>query len=155
MIKIIINILYFDSNFLRSDNMEKYEDLLNRAIDQLPPEVFEHKRFKIPKAYSDIQGNRTFIKNFKDVSEGLNRDPQHLLKFLMRELGTAGNVDGSRAILQGKFTHYLINERIEDYVDKYVICHECNRPDTKIIREGRIFLLKCSACGATAPLKQL
>ena len=123
--------------------MDKYEDLLERAIDQLPPEVFEHKRFKIPKAYSDIQGNRTFIKNFKEVSEGL------------RELGTAGNVDGSRAILQGKFTHYLINERIEDYVDKYVICHECNRPDTKIIREGRIFLLKCSACGATAPLKQL
>ena len=48
--------------------MEEYENLLNRAIDQLPPEVFEHKRFKIPKAYSDIQGNRTFIKNFKDVA---------------------------------------------------------------------------------------
>ena len=135
--------------------MDKYEDLLERAIDQLPPEVFEHKRFKIPKAYSDIQGNRTFIKNFKDVAEGLNRDPQHLLKFLMRELGTAGNIEGQRAILQGKFTHYLINERIEDYVDKYVICHECNRPDTRIIREGRIFLLKCAACGATAPSKSL
>ena len=118
--------------------MDKYEDLLERAIDQLPPEVFEHKRFKIPKAYSD-----------------LNRDPQHLLKFLMRELGTAGNIEGQRAILQGKFTHYLINERIEDYVDKYVICHECNRPDTRIIREGRIFILKCAACGATAPLKSL
>ena len=26
--------------------MEEYENLLNRAIDQLPPEVFEHKRFK-------------------------------------------------------------------------------------------------------------
>ena len=56
--------------------MDEYEKLLNRAIDQLPPEVFENKRFKIPKAYSDIQGNRTFIKNFKDVAEGLNRDPQ-------------------------------------------------------------------------------
>ena len=39
--------------------MDKYEDLLERAIDQLPPEVFEHKRFKIPKAYSDIQGNHS------------------------------------------------------------------------------------------------
>ena len=114
--------------------MEEYENLLNRAIDQLPPEVFEHKRFKIPKAYSDIQGNRTFIKNFKDVAE---------------------NLEGSRAILQGKFTHYLINERLEDYVEKYVICHECNRPDTKIIREDRIFILKCAACGAKAPLKPL
>ena len=44
---------------------------------------------------------------------------------------------------------------MNDYVDKYVICHECNRPDTRIIREGRIFLLKCAACGATAPLKTL
>ena len=135
--------------------MEEYENLLDRAIDQLPPEVFEHKRFKVPKAYSDIQGNRTFIKNFKDVSLGLNRDPQHVLKFLLRELGTAGNLEGGRAILQGKFTHYLINDRIQDYVDKYVICQECNRPDTKIIREDRIFLLKCSACGAKAPLKPL
>ena len=135
--------------------MEEYENLLNRAIDKLPPQVFEHKRFKIPKDYSDIQGNRTFIKNFKDVAEDLNRDPQHVLKFLLRELGTAGNLEGSRAILQGKFTHYLINERLEDYVEKYVICHECNRPDTKIIREDRIFILKCAACGAKAPLKPL
>ena len=135
--------------------MSDYEDLLNRAIDQLPPEVFETKRFKIPRAYSDIQGNRTFIKNFKDVAERLNRDPQHLLKFLLRELGTAGNLEGGRAILQGKFTHYVINDRIEDYVYKYVICPECNRPDTKIIREDRIFLLKCLACGARAPVKPL
>ncbi|WP_409199837.1 translation initiation factor IF-2 subunit beta [Methanobrevibacter sp. DSM 116169] len=135
--------------------MDEYENLLTRAIDQLPPEVFEHKRFKIPKAYSDIQGNRTFIKNFKEVSERLNRDPQHVLKFLLRELGTAGNLEGGRAILQGKFTHYLINERLEEYVEKYVICQECNRPDTKIIREGRISILKCEACGAKAPLKQL
>ena len=135
--------------------MEEYENLLNRAIEQLPPEVFEHKRFKIPKAYSDIQGNRTFIKNFKEVAERLNRDPQHVLKFLLRELGTAGNLESNRAILQGKFTHYLINERLEDYVAKYVICQECDRPDTKITREGRIFLLKCAACGAKAPLKPL
>ena len=45
--------------------MDKYEDLLERAIDQLPPEVFEHKRFKIPKAYSDIQGNRTLLEILK------------------------------------------------------------------------------------------
>ncbi|MGL6297850.1 MAG: translation initiation factor IF-2 subunit beta, partial [Methanobacteriaceae archaeon] len=116
---------------------------------------FETKRFKVPKAYSDIQGNRTFIKNFKEISEAMNRDPQHVLKFLLRELGTAGNLEGGRAILQGKFTHYLINERIHEYVEKFVICHECNRPDTRIIREDRIFILKCEACGAKAPLKTL
>ncbi|HOQ18328.1 translation initiation factor IF-2 subunit beta [Methanothermobacter thermautotrophicus] len=135
--------------------MDDYEKLLERAIDQLPPEVFETKRFEVPKAYSVIQGNRTFIQNFREVADALNRDPQHLLKFLLRELGTAGNLEGGRAILQGKFTHFLINERIDDYVNKFVICHECNRPDTRIIREGRISLLKCEACGAKAPLKNV
>ena len=107
----------------KGEIMDDYENLLNRAIDQLPPEVFESKRFEPVKAYSVIQGNRTFI--------------------------------GVRAILQGKFNHFLINERIDEYIEKFVICHECNRPDTKIVREDRIFILKCAACGARAPLKSL
>ena len=135
--------------------MTDYNELLDRAIDQVPPEVFETKRFTVPKAYSDIQGNRTFIKNFKEIADALNRDPQHVLKYLLRELGTAGNIEGGRAIMQGKFTHFVINERINEYVEKFVICHECNRPDTRIIREDRIFLLKCAACGAKAPLKSI
>ena len=135
--------------------MSDYDKLLDRAIDQLPQKVFETKRFSVPKAYSVIQGNRTIIQNFKDITEALNRDPQHVLKFLLRELGTAGNLEGSRAILQGNFTHYLINERIDDYVKRFIMCHECNRPDTKIVREDRVFLLKCEACGAKAPLKTL
>ncbi len=135
--------------------MSDYDKLLDRAIDQLPQKVFETKRFSVPKAYSVIQGNRTIIQNFKDITEALNRDPQHVLKYLLRELGTAGNLEGSRAIMQGKFTHYLINERIDDYVKRFIMCHECNRPDTKIVREDRVFLLKCEACGAKAPLKTL
>lgn len=135
--------------------MSDYDKLLDRAIEQLPPEVFETKRFSVPKAYSVIQGNRTFIQNFREIADAMNRDPQHLLKFLLRELGTAGNLEGGRAIMQGKFTHFLINERLDDYVQKFVMCHECNRPDTRIIREDRIFLLKCEACGAKAPLKTL
>ena len=53
--------------------MNEYENLLDRAIDQLPPEVFESKRFEPVKAYSVIQGNRTFIQNFKDVADSLNK----------------------------------------------------------------------------------
>lgn len=134
---------------------EEYEELLDKAYEQLPDTVFEAKRFKVPKGYSVIQGNRTIIKNFGDVSNTLNRDPQHVLKYLLRELGTSGNVEGNRAIMQGKFTHYVINDRIKEYVDNFVMCHECNRPDTIIIREDRIDMLKCSACGARAPLKSL
>ncbi len=136
-------------------SLEDYETLLDDAYEQLPDTVFETKRFKTPKGYSVIQGNRTIIKNLGDVARTLNRDPQHVLKYLLRELGTSGNVEGNRAILQGKFTHYVINDRIKEYVGSFVMCHECNRPDTIIIREDRIDMLKCSACGARVPLKSL
>ena len=86
--------------------MSDYDKLLDRAIEQLPPEVFETKRFSVPKAYSVIQGNRTFIQNFREIADAMNRDPQHLLKFLLRELGTAGNLEVERAIMQGKFTNF-------------------------------------------------
>jgi translation initiation factor 2 subunit 2 len=135
--------------------MSDYEELLDRGIKQLPPKVLETKRFQVPKPYSLIQGNRTIIQNFGEIATAMNRDPQHILKFLLRELGTAGNLEGNRAIMQGKFTHYLINDRVEDYVKRFIMCHECNRPDTRIIREDRIFILKCEACGAKAPLKTL
>ena len=135
--------------------MSDYEELLDRAVKQIPPQARETKSFSVPKAYSIIQGNRTIIQNFGEVADAMNRDPQHVLKFLLRELGTAGNLEGNRAIMQGKFTHYLINDRMDDYVKRFIMCHECNRQDTRIIREDCIFILKCEACGAKAPLKTL
>lgn len=92
----------------KDTEFEEYEALLDKAYEQLPETVFEAKRFKIPKGYSVIQGNRTIIKNFGDVSGTLNRDPQHVLKYLLRELGTSGNVEGNRAILQGNLHTTLL-----------------------------------------------
>jgi translation initiation factor 2 subunit 2 len=34
----------------------------------------------------------------------------------------------------------------------FVICPECNRPDTKIERSDRFAFLKCEACGARGSL---
>ena len=90
--------------------MENYERLLDRARQQLPPEVFERKRFEIPKSVIFVEGNRTIVRNFRDIASALNRDPQHLMKYLMRELATAGIIEGrerfSRESLQ---TRLLMN----------------------------------------------
>jgi translation initiation factor 2 subunit 2 len=76
------------------------------------------------------------------------------MKFLLGELGTAGRPDGNRAVFQGKFTEESIGSIIEGYVDEFVICSECNRPDTHLVRSDRILMLKCDACGAHRPVKK-
>ncbi|RLG98937.1 translation initiation factor IF-2 subunit beta, partial [Candidatus Bathyarchaeota archaeon] len=48
---------------------EKYEELLERAYSQLPPTIFESKRFEIPRVRSTIFGMRTIVHNFKEIAE--------------------------------------------------------------------------------------
>jgi len=132
-----------------------YRVLLKRAREQIPREVFEHRRFQVPRADTFIQGTRTVIRNFKDIVDTLRREPQHLLRYLARELATAGEIRGRQAIFNGRFGASAINELIKRYTNQYVVCPVCNRPDTEIKREGRLLLLVCTACGARTPLKAI
>lgn len=130
-----------------------YKELLERAHSQLPPEVFEHKRFEIPRIRSDIVGMRTYIVNYKEVAETLNRNPLHLLRYLSREMATAGSIDGARAIFQGRFKSDTLNRLIQRYAEEFVICPICKRPDTRIIKEKRFSFLSCEACGAKSSIR--
>ena len=130
-----------------------YKDMLKRARSQLPSEILEHRRFEVPRARSSTIGMRTLIHNFKEVCDTLNRNPNHLLKFLSKELATAGTLQGARAMFQGRFTRQTIDRLIKRYVDEFVVCPVCKRPDTKIVKERRFYFILCEACGARSSIR--
>lgn len=130
-----------------------YEEMLKRARSQLPPEILEHKRFDIPRPRCSVIGMRTIFRNYKEICDALNRDPHHLLKFLSREMATAGTVDRSRVVFQGKFRYDTFERLIKRYVDEFVTCPVCKRPDTKVIKEKRLYFLICEACGAKSSIR--
>jgi translation initiation factor 2 subunit 2 len=132
-----------------------YETLLNKAYEKLPKVKEYSDRFSIPAVETIVQGNQTIIKNFSQICEILRREPQHLLKFLTKELATPAGLDGQRAILQSKIPERLVQQKLELYVKEYVLCKECSRPDTKLIKKDRIMFMKCEACGAEAAVKSL
>jgi len=131
----------------------EYKEMLKRAYSRLPHGVFERKRFEIPKPHSSIVGMRTILHNYKEICDALNRDPHHLLRFLSREMATAGSVEGARAIFQGKFPHDTLERLIKRYTDEFVICPICKLPDTKIVKERRFYFLICEACGAKSSMR--
>lgn len=128
--------------------MDDYEIYLSRAYDKLPDIKTSDERFVIPDPKVFSEGKTTVFENFNQIADVLNRDPEHIMKFLTKEVGTAGKIDGQRAIFQGKFTALSFAEQINSYVEDYVICSECGRPDTKLVKSERILMLKCDACGA-------
>lgn len=132
-----------------------YEEMLDRALSRLPEKVFEKSRFEIPISDSFTMGNRTIVRNFQEVAQKMNRDPNHLMKFLSGELATSGNFESRGAVFQGRFTNTQINEKIEKYAHTYVLCNECGKPDTKLMKEERIVFLKCEACGARHSVRSI
>ncbi len=138
------------SKALKADD---YEALLQRARDEIPPEVFDQPRFSIPRVNSFIQGSRTVVRNFKDLTDTLRRDPKHLLRYLAHELATAGEIRSPQAFFNGRFSSNALDDLMEKYTEEFVVCPICQRPDTEIRREDRLLMLVCSACGGRTPLK--
>jgi translation initiation factor 2 subunit 2 len=133
--------------------MEKdYKNMLDRAYEELPDQVESYERFTVPRPRIVRAGRRSVFMNFKEVADELRRDPAHLLKFLSGEMATLPRFDGIRAIFQGRFTSDTIRNLLEIYTKKYVICPVCERPDTKITRERRLWFLDCEACGARSSI---
>lgn len=132
-----------------------YREMLEKAYEKLPPEVFRHERLEVPEASCTITGSKTFLNNFKEICDVLNRDPIHLLRFLSRETATSGMIEGSRAVFQGKFECETFNRLIKRYMNEFVICPICRRPDTKIVKEKRLNFLVCEACGAKSPIRRI
>ncbi len=132
-----------------------YNELLKRAQQQVPEVTLKRERLELPRLFVSMVGMRTTIANFKEVAETLDRDPQHILKFLTREMATAATYHDGRAIFQGKFPRDTFERLLQRYMEAFVICPVCKRPDTSITKERRLSFLVCNACGARSSIKQL
>jgi translation initiation factor 2 subunit 2 len=124
-----------------------YEDLLKKAKSNLPKKQ-SGGRFEIPRPLVQQSGKQTYIRNFSDIAKTLRREPKQIAKYLFKELAIPGAIKGNELVLQAKINSFMIEQRLRDYVKEFVICHECEKPDTNIIEENGITFIKCEACGA-------
>ena len=128
--------------------MTNYEELLNEAYSKVKQVEGNGERFEIPKVEGKFEGKKTIITNFFQIASYIRRDPEHFQKFLLKELATSGHKEGERLVLNNKIPSAKINAKIEQYVKEFVLCKECGKPDTELIKEDRLNFIHCLACGA-------
>lgn len=133
--------------------METYEQLLKEAYSKVKIITKGSERFEIPKAQGFVSGKNTIVTNIKEIADYLRRPLERIIKFLQQQLAVSGKMDNERLILNTKLGSQRINEKIEQYAKEYVLCTECEKPDTEIISEKGIKLKHCLACGAKSPVK--
>lgn len=133
--------------------MENYEQLLNSAYEKIKPLQENGERFEIPKIEGHLEGTKTVLTNIPQIASYLRRDIDHLLKYLLRELATSGTIRNSIVILQRKINSQKINEKIESYIREFVLCNQCQKPDTELLKEKNFIFMHCLACGAKHPVR--
>ncbi len=126
--------------------------MLEKAIEDTPDIEGSSDRFEVPEPDVRQEGNVTVYENFQDLVDRLDRDEDHVMKFLQNEVGTSGHIDESgRARLTGDFREDRIAEAVDAYTEEFVLCPECGLPDTRLEREKGAVVLRCEACGARSP----
>lgn len=135
--------------------MANYEELLVKAYHSIPQKALSHERFEVPRAESFIQGTKTIVKGFNILIKDMRRDKKHFLKYLTKETASPITEGNNQLIINGKIGAIQLNKLIQNYFNQFVLCPECKKPDTNVIVQDGVRLLKCEACGAVKPVAGL
>jgi len=123
-------------------------------MKRMPDTKGPKERFVMPVPKVYYEGKTTVLENFGAIADAFDREPEHLMKYMLQEMGTAGKIEGHRGVFQGKFAEQAIARQIDSYFEEYVVCSECRLPDTHLIKSDRVLMLKCDACGAHRPVRK-
>ncbi|XP_042510055.1 eukaryotic translation initiation factor 2 subunit beta-like [Macadamia integrifolia] len=145
-----------------SDRDYEYEELLGRVFNILRennPELAGDRRRTVMRPPQVLREGtkKTVFVNFMDLCKTMHRQPEHVMTFLLAEMGTSGSLDGQqRLVVKGRFAPKNFEGILRRYVNEYVICNGCKSPDTILSKENRLFFLRCEQCGSgrsVAPIK--
>ncbi|KAJ9167354.1 hypothetical protein P3X46_022015 [Hevea brasiliensis] len=145
-----------------SDRDYEYEELLGRVFNILRennPELAGDRRRTVMRPPQVLREGtkKTVFVNFMDLCKTMHRQPDHVMAFLLAELGTSGSLDGQqRLVVKGRFAPKNFEGILRRYINEYVICLGCKSPDTILSKENRLFFLRCEKCGSgrsVAPIK--
>ena len=132
----------------------EYESSLDRAMENVPDIASSDERLDLPEPAAQRDGAFTRLTNLGEIVDELSREPDHLHRFIQRDLGTSGKLTDGRGRYSGNFGADAFSEAIDRYVEEYVTCSECGLPDTRLVRENRTPMLRCDACGAFRPVSK-
>lgn len=95
-------------------------------------------------------GLRTVILNLDEISNDLCRDPNFIIIYLSSVLGCKyiceQNDKKNKWILCGRYSQEQIQEYIYEFISNFVLCKQCQNPETIYEKVKNDVYLKCSAC---------
>lgn len=126
-----------------------YNEKLNKAYGEVDEIEEKSERFQVPTPKITEDGSDTIYSNVITTAQSINRSKSELITFLKEELATNATLEARKLKLSGEFSDKDIKDAVDRFVEMYVLCSECESPDTKYDDSGKESI-KCTACGAVS-----
>ena len=110
-------------------------------------------RYKMPKIVAKIEGKgngiKTVIPNMSDIAKALSRPPTYPTKYFGFELGAQVKCEekNDRYIINGQHESKKLQDLLDGFIDKFVLCAHCKNPETDLIINKNGIIRDCKACG--------
>jgi len=100
----------------------------------------------MPELNIKHQKKKTIIENLDSVANSLHRHPATLLSYWSQTLGCGKIKQG----LCGCHSRETLQESLQGFVQLYVLCDQCDLPETDLYGYRNSLEKVCSACGANS-----
>ncbi len=133
--------------------LKNYNLLLDRLYSQLPQKR-SLRAYDIPTLEIEHIGDHTIITNFRHICDRLRREPRIMMRFFLKELAMPGTVDErGNLVIYRRVASHTLNTLYQKFLAAYVRCPTCGSYDTELVRKGKVWYIKCLACGAETFVK--
>lgn len=136
-----------------------YEFLLRRIYDRITtskPSTGNVKRTIEPPEVLKYGTKKVVWANFSANCRSINRPTDHVVDFVLNELGTEGSLNAeNKLIIKGRFQSKNFENVLRKYISEYVTCKTCRNPNTELKKENRITYKVCKECGASSSVSSI
>jgi len=118
-------------------------------------------RYKMPAIIAKVEGQgngiKTVIVNMVDIARALNREAIFPTKYFGIELGAQTQIDkkNERFIVNGSHDCDKLQEILDGYIKKFVLCQVCENPETTLTVVREDIIQTCMACGNKGKLRNM
>eukprot|EP01129_Flabellula_baltica_P005286 TRINITY_DN18_c0_g1_i1.p1 TRINITY_DN18_c0_g1~~TRINITY_DN18_c0_g1_i1.p1 ORF type:complete len:238 (-),score=55.54 TRINITY_DN18_c0_g1_i1:88-753(-) len=150
-----------DDNENGTEREYKYPELLKRLYDKRSQfgeagEFRTTRRYIEPPAVGRMGSTKVVWTNFNSNCESIKRQPQHVLDFMLAELGTTGSIaQDNKLVMRGRFQSKQLENLLLKYIGEYVTCSTCGSPETQLKKDNRILFKVCESCGSSTAVSSI
>lgn len=122
----------------------------------------EHCRHKMQSIELKLEGSgngiKTVFPNIDAIANKLQRPAILIVKFLGAELGSISKFEAkdNKHHIMGQFRQSQLQEKVYDFIKKFVLCRNCGDPQTSFLLSGKnkTLTMKCVACPHTQKMDE-